>query len=108
MRAYLPAYDLTAPATLDEALTLLAAEPGAWKPFAGGTDLMVLFEAGRLPEGRYLGLWNLAPLRGMVEASDGIRLGALTTYTEILEHAGLQRDFPLLCRAAAETGAVAT
>ena len=108
MRAYLPGYDLRAPDTLGEALALLASEPGAWTPFAGGTDLMVLLEAGKLPEGRYLGLWKLAALRGIADGPDQVRLGALTTYTDVLEHDGLRREFPLLGRAAAETGAVAT
>ena len=108
MRAFLPAYDLRAPETLDEALKILAAAPGAWRPFAGGTDLMVLLEAGRLPEGRYLGLWKLAELRGIEDRGDSIDIGALTTYTDVLRHATLQRDFPLLCRAAEETGGVAT
>ena len=108
MRAYLPAYDLRAPDTLGEALALLSAEPGMWTPFAGGTDLMVLLEAGKLPEGRYLGLWKLSALRGIADRADEVQIGALTTYTEILEHPVLQREFPLLCRAASETGAVAT
>ena len=108
MRAYLPAYDLVAPDTLDEALALLAASPGEWRPFAGGTDLMVQFDAGTLPAGRYLGLWKLAALRGIVEEEGEFVIGALTTYTDLLRHAGLARDFPLLGRAAAETGGVAT
>ena len=33
---------------LDAALEMMAREPGEWKPFAGGTDLMVLLEAGKL------------------------------------------------------------
>ncbi|MGE5837138.1 MAG: FAD binding domain-containing protein [Acidobacteriota bacterium] len=108
MRAYLPAYDLRAPETLKEALKILAQEPGTWRPFAGGTDLMVLFEAGRLPEGRYLGLWKLRELGGIEDRDDAIVLGALTTYTDVLSHPTLQQQFPLLCRAAAETGGVAT
>lgn len=108
MRAYLPDYDLRAPDTLGDALAILSRAPGAWRPFAGGTDLMVLLEAGKLPEGRYLGLWKLAELRGIEESADAIVMGALTTYTEVLRHAALERDFPLLCRAAEETGGVAT
>ena len=108
MRAFLPAYDLRAPATLREALSLLAGAPNAWRPFAGGTDLMVLLEAGKLPEARYLGLWKLSELRGIEERGDTISLGALTTYTEVMRSAVLQTEFPLLCRAAAETGGVAT
>lgn len=108
MRAFLPAYELRAPDTLPEALAFLASEPGVWRPFAGGTDLMVLFEAGTLPEGRYLGLWKLAELGGIEDRADTVVLGALTTYTAIRQHATLQRDFPLLGRAAEETGGVAT
>ena len=47
MRAYIPGYDLRVPGSLTEALGLLAREPGIWQPFAGGTDLMVLLEAGK-------------------------------------------------------------
>ncbi len=108
MRAYLPAYDLRAPASLAEALDLLASEPGKWRPFAGGTDLMVQLESGALPEGRYLGLWKLAELRGIRETDSGVEIGALTTYTDILNSAVVRRDYGLLCRAAQETGGVAT
>jgi len=109
MRAYLPAFDLHAPETLDETLALLSSGPTAWRPFAGGTDLMVLLEAGKLPEAQYVGLWRLAELKGITEITPGVvDLGALTTYTDVLQHATLQRDFPLLCQAAADTGGVAT
>jgi CO/xanthine dehydrogenase FAD-binding subunit len=108
VRAYLPDYDLRAPDTLGDALAILSQAPGAWRPFAGGTDLMVLLEAGKLPEGRYLGLWKLAELRGIEERVDAMVMGALTTYTDVLRHAALQCDYPLLCRAAEETGGVAT
>jgi CO/xanthine dehydrogenase FAD-binding subunit len=86
----------------------MAREPGVWRPFAGGTDLMVLFEAGKLEHRNYLNLWHLNELRGIVETPEFIRIGALTTYSKILAHATLRREFPLLCRAAAETGSVAT
>ena len=108
MRGYLAAYELRAARDLHEALAMMADRPGAWHPFAGGTDLMVLFEAGRLPAGHYLSLWNLEELRGIAVAGDTITVGALTTYTEVMRHPVLQAEFPLLCRAAAETGGVAT
>jgi CO/xanthine dehydrogenase FAD-binding subunit len=69
---------------------------------------MVLFEAGKLDHRSYLSLWNLNELRGIEETPEFIRIGALTTYSQILAHATLQREFPLLCRAAADTGSVAT
>jgi len=108
VRAFLPAFDLRAPTTLADALALLAAEPGVWRPFAGGTDLMVQLEAGVLKEGRYLSLWKLEALRGIQDDGDRIGIGALATYTDIQRHEGLRRRAPLLCRAAEETGGVAT
>ncbi len=107
MRSNVPAFDLRTPSGLDEALSLLAAEPGAWRPFAGGTDLMVLLEAGKLEHRRYVNLWPLAELRGIDVAGGHVTIGALTTYTQIGQHPVLQREFPMLCQAASETGGVA-
>ena len=64
MRAFIPNYQLTTPASLADALALLEHEPGVWKPFAGGTDLMVLLEAGKLPHRNYINIWRLDELRG--------------------------------------------
>ena len=52
MRAFLPAYEMETPRDLGAALERMAAEPGVWRAFAGGTDLMVLLEAGKLPHMR--------------------------------------------------------
>jgi CO/xanthine dehydrogenase FAD-binding subunit len=108
MRGFLPAFELRPARDLDEALEILAREPGTWRPFAGGTDLMVLMEAGTLPPARYLSLWNVGELRGVEKSADSITLGALTTYSEVLADGTLGTEFPLLCRAARETGGVAT
>src|SRR6202030_645644 len=108
MRAYVPAYDLRVSVNLSEALALLASEPGVWQPFAGGTDLMVLLEAGKLHHKRFLSVSKLDNLRGVEVTADFVILGALTTYTEIQKHPVLQADFPLLCSAARETGSIAT
>ncbi len=96
------------PRDLTETLDRMAKEPGVWKPFAGGTDLMVLLEAGKLPHKKFLNIWNLLELRGIETSADHVTLGALTTYTQVRRHEILAREFPLLCRAAAETGSVAT
>jgi CO/xanthine dehydrogenase FAD-binding subunit len=95
------------PDTLNEALSILASEPGVWQPFAGGTDLMVLMEAGKLPHRSYLNIWKLEELRGIEVSNDRISLGALTTYTEIQTHSVLREEFPMLCQAASETGGLA-
>ena len=108
MRAFLPAYEMETPRDLAAALERMAAEPDVWRAFAGGTDLMVLLEAGKLPHKKFLNIWNLAEMRGIVVSAEHVTLGALTTYAEVQRHEILAREFPLLCRAAAETGSVAT
>jgi CO/xanthine dehydrogenase FAD-binding subunit len=108
MRSFLPSFDLRAPASLSDALEMLAREPGQWRPFAGGTDLMVQLEAGTLPPGRYLSLWGLAELRGIEITDDEIVIGALTTYADVMRSEALGAECPLVRRAAAETGGVAT
>ncbi|HUA00792.1 MAG TPA: xanthine dehydrogenase family protein subunit M [Candidatus Aquilonibacter sp.] len=108
MRSYLPAYELETPRDLSAALDRLARAPGAWKPFAGGTDLMVLLEAGKLAHKKFLSLWRLPELRGIELTPEHVTLGALTTYTEVRRNGTLAGEFPLLARAAAETGGIAT
>lgn len=107
MRAYVPGYQLTTPASLEDALALIGNEPGVWKPFAGGTDLMVLLEAGKLPHRNYVNIWPLSELRGVEITDEHVTLGALTTYTEVQANAVLRREFPMLCQAASETGGLA-
>ena len=108
MRSYVPGYEMEAPKTRVEALERMARETGVWKPFAGGTDLMVLLEAGKLAQRKFLSIWKLPELRGIAVTPIHVTLGALTTYSEIRAHDILVREFPLLCRAAAETGSIAT
>jgi CO/xanthine dehydrogenase FAD-binding subunit len=107
MRAYVPAYQLVAPANLGEALDLLAKDNGTWKPFAGGTDLMVLLEAGKLTHKNYVNIWNLKELRGIEVTDATVTLRALTTYTDVQAHPVLREEFPMLCQAARETGGIA-
>jgi CO/xanthine dehydrogenase FAD-binding subunit len=104
----LDTYTLVAPGSLGEVLDDLSRHPGA-RPFAGGTDLMVLLEAGQLPEGRYVSLQHCPELLGIQEIDGGrVSIGAMTTYTEIQRSRRLARDYPMLGMAARETGGVAT
>jgi len=107
MRAYLPVYELVVPRTLGDALALLRDEPDEWRPLAGGTDLMVLLEAGRLEHRRFFSVRHLPELRGVEETDASVTLGALTTYTEVRRSPLLAREFPMLVEAARETGGVA-
>ena len=107
VRAFVPNYQLTTPASLADALALLNSEPGVWKPFAGGTDLMVLLEAGKLDHRNYVNIWGLRELRGIEVNDTHVTFGALTTYTEVQANLILRKEFPMLCQAASETGGLA-
>lgn len=107
MRAQVEQYHLVRPADLAQALNMLAEEPQRWRPLAGGTDLMVLLAAGKLPAGDFLDLSRLSELQGCEVSDQEVRLGALTTYAEVLRQPVLRREFPNLVEAAAVTGAVA-
>jgi xanthine dehydrogenase small subunit len=101
---------LASPRTLAEAYALLAensaADDGAWRPLAGGTDLYVQM-TGELgpPPARLLDLWRLHELRGITAEAGSLVLGALTTYTEIRRSAICREHVPSLVAAAATIGA---
>jgi len=107
MRGYIPSYQLITPASVAEALSLLANEPRKWKPFAGGTDLMVLLEAAKLSHRDYLNIWPLNELRFITVDKSQVTLGALSTYTDVQANEVLRTEFPMLCQAASETGGLA-
>jgi CO/xanthine dehydrogenase FAD-binding subunit len=107
MRSFLPSYTLRPAASLDAALAILAEEPGAWRPFAGGTDLMVQLAAGTLTHRQFVNVWGLRELRQVAVADDAVTIGALTTFSDVQKHERLGAEFPLLGRAAADTGGIA-
>jgi CO/xanthine dehydrogenase FAD-binding subunit len=100
-------YELVSPGSLPAVLSLLAEQPGEWLPIAGGTDVMVLYAAGKLPARRLVSLWNLPELRRIEVHDDEVRIGAASTYTDLGQHPIIRNEFPLLARAAAWTGGIA-
>lgn len=107
MRSNVSEYEFIAPGSLDAVLALLSAEPGAWTPMAGGTELMVALGAGRLEQRKLVSLWGIGELRGITASADWLTIGAGATYTDIRENAAIAKEFPLLARSASWTGAIA-
>ncbi len=107
MRARPSEYELVAPGKLSAVLELLAGEPGAWMPIAGGTELMVQYGAGRLAARKLVSLWGLPELRRIESTNDEVLIGAGCTYTDLRRHSVVAREFPLLARAASWTGSIA-
>lgn len=107
MRSDPQEFQLVAPGSLQAVISLLSREPGAWLPIAGGTDVMVLYAAGKLPARKLVSIWNLPELRQILVLNDEIQIGAGCTYTDIREHEVIQSEFPLLAQAASWTGGIA-
>src|SRR5918992_4228205 len=94
------------PRDLASAYALLSDDDGAWRPIAGGTDLMVQI-TGELadPPDRLIDIWALDELRGISLVGESLVLGALTTYTEIRRSPVVAEFLPALAECAATIGA---
>jgi CO/xanthine dehydrogenase FAD-binding subunit len=91
------------PRTLREALSMLR-DAGPLVPLAGCTDLYVSLNFGTLQQTRFMNLWRLKELRGIHRRAGGVRIGALTTYTELIRSPIVNRSLPMLVAAAGEIG----
>lgn len=76
------------------------------KIIAGGTDLMVLMNAHLLDAAEFLDIWRLDELRGISDEGDALRVGALTTYTQLIRSDLIQRHAPALVAASRTIGAI--
>ena len=94
---------LERPRSLKQALAMLA-DDASLTPMAGCTDVFVALHFGSQRGRRFLDLWPLDELRG-IELSNGVlRIGALTSYTEIIRSRLVQRRVPMLVASAKEVG----
>jgi CO/xanthine dehydrogenase FAD-binding subunit len=107
MRGNAGLHDLVAPGTLGAVLDLLAAEPGAWTPIAGGTELMVAFSAGRLAAPKLVSLWGIPDLRAIDVSAQSVVIGAAANFLDLRRHAVIAAELPLLAKAASWIGSVA-
>ncbi len=93
------------PRTLDDALALRAAHPDA-VPLAGGTDLMVALEMGAINPDAILNLWSVRELATITgDTESGVRIGALVTYTALIDDHRVQTVAPTLVEASKTVGA---
>ncbi len=94
------------PATLGAAYDLLAERGRNAKIIAGGTDLMVLMNAHQLDAPEFIDIWRLNELRGVSDEGETIRIGALTTYTQLIKSSLIQQSIPALIEASRTIGAI--
>lgn len=90
------------PTTLNEAVSLLASTGG--QILAGGTDFYPAL-GERLPQGAVVDITALKEIRGISVEEGHVRIGGLTTWTEVIR-TPLSRCFDALKQAAREVGSV--
>lgn len=103
MKAALSSLSLLRPATLRDALQMMR-DDGALTPIAGCTDVYVNLHFGTASERRFIDLWPLPELRGIRREGKSLRVGALTTYADLIASALVRRRVPMLVAAAREIG----
>jgi CO/xanthine dehydrogenase FAD-binding subunit len=107
MRGNPEAHNLVAPGNLAAVLELLAQEPGAWTPIAGGTELMVMHAAGRLTAHKLVSLWGVAELRFIRDDTESVTIGAGVPFIELRANQTIAVEFPLVAKAASWIGSIA-
>ena len=103
MPARVESLALERPRSLKAALSLLASNTQLM-PIAGCTDVYVGLQFGTVREQRFIDIWALDELRGITLKHDVLRVGALTTYTELIESKMVMKRLPMLVAAAREVG----
>jgi 4-hydroxybenzoyl-CoA reductase subunit beta len=92
-------FALVRPGTVAEAVTALAADPGA-RVCAGGTDLIVNLRRGLVEAGTLVDLGHIAAMRGISATDTGLTIGAGVTLRELAEHPALIGAYRAIVQAA--------
>jgi CO/xanthine dehydrogenase FAD-binding subunit len=98
-------FEYSTPSTTKEAVALLS-QDGA-RVIAGGTDLLIHMRAGIASPKHLVDLTGLG-LSYIRQERDVVKIGATTTFEELLESEIVRRALPCLREAAGEVGAVQT
>ncbi|HZT52520.1 MAG TPA: FAD binding domain-containing protein [Stellaceae bacterium] len=89
-------FDYACPASLDEAVALLAAHPGEAKPLAGGQSLMPALNFRLAQPALLVDLRKVPGLDRIAVGADGVRLGARVRWCDIERDGRLAAAHPLL------------
>lgn len=95
----LPSFTYVRPASVPEAIRELSAA-GA-RVHAGGTDLLGCLRDGVFTASKLVAIGGIAELKGIAEERGGLRIGALTTLTEIAGHPVVTQRYAALAQGAA-------
>ena len=108
MRSHPAEYEFVSPGSLTGVLKLLEHDLGEWLPVAGGTEVMVQYSAGRLTARHLVNIWDITELRQIIETDSSLVIGGGSDlFSQLREHAGVQKNFPLLAQAGSWLGGIA-
>jgi aerobic carbon-monoxide dehydrogenase medium subunit len=96
-------FDYVRAASLRDALGVLAKGDGT-KVLAGGHSLIPVMKFRLAQPTTLLDIGGLAELRGVAEHRKGARIGALTTYRELLDSELLRERFPIIAECTENIG----
>jgi carbon-monoxide dehydrogenase medium subunit len=89
-----------APASIDKAVALLAAESGLARVLAGGTDLLVQFRSGFVEPDLVIDIKRISAMRRIASENGGFRIGAAVPCIALSEHKRLVKTWPGVVEAA--------
>ena len=106
IRDMIPPFELYQPAGVDDAVRLMDEHGSEGWVLAGGLDTFDWFKDRIKRPAAVIDLGGVDEIRGIAGADDGgLDIGAMTSLTDVAEHADVQSRYPLLADAA---GLVAT
>ena len=95
-----PSFEYHAPRSISEAISLLASLGDDAKLLAGGHSLLPMMKLRFAQPGALIDINRIPELRGISEVAGRIRIGAMTTETELIASSLLSEHLPLLAEAA--------
>ncbi|MGB2985468.1 MAG: xanthine dehydrogenase family protein subunit M [Phycisphaerae bacterium] len=102
---YVPDIELHQPTALKEAVVMMGRYAPDARLLAGGTDLLVDLKTGRVRVGHLVSINRIDALRGVSGIGGSLRIGALTTVTELGASPLVREQFPAVLDATSQMAA---
>ncbi len=93
-------FDYVKPTTLEEAMSVYKEHGDKARLLLGGTDLIVLMDAGAVSADLLIDLKGIEDLKKFELDSDFLHIGARVTFNEIIDSKDVKENFPILWEAA--------
>jgi xanthine dehydrogenase YagS FAD-binding subunit len=90
------AFEYASPKSTSQAVALLGRTWDDAQVLAGGTDLLSLMKDDVVAPKRLVSIRGIDELRGVKLDGSGLRLGALATFEELLDDAGVRQKYPAI------------